>query len=114
VAIAELPDALAALREPVAGLRFGLDLPGAAAARRERADLVGQVDDYLLPRLRQLDAPLLAVVGGSTGAGKSTLINTLVGEEVSLGGGAAAYHPGACAGLPSRRPALVRLRPGPA
>ena len=82
----ELPDALAALRATVAGLRLGLDLPGAAAARREQADIVGQVEDYLLPRLRQLDAPLLAVVGGSTGAGKSTLVNTLVGGDVSPAG----------------------------
>nr|WP_184241025.1 dynamin family protein [Micrococcus cohnii] len=42
-----------------------------------------QIDDYVLPRLASLDAPLLAVVGGSTGAGKSTLVNALVGHEVS-------------------------------
>src|SRR5215207_2406814 len=30
-----------------------------------------------------LDAPLLAVVGGSTGAGKSTLVNSLVGTRVT-------------------------------
>src|SRR4051794_7015910 len=33
-----------------------------------------------------MDAPLLMVVGGSTGAGKSTLVNSLVGEEVSASG----------------------------
>jgi hypothetical protein len=86
MAVRPLPDEVAALRDVVAGVRFGLDLPGAAAARREQRDLVGQVDDYLLPRLRRLDAPLLAVVGGSTGAGKSTLINSLVGDEVSAAG----------------------------
>ena len=30
-----------------------------------------------------IDAPLLAVVGGSTGAGKSTLVNSLVGRRVT-------------------------------
>ena len=33
-----------------------------------------------------MDAPLLMVVGGSTGAGKSTLVNSLVGAPVSPAG----------------------------
>ncbi|HZB51108.1 MAG TPA: dynamin family protein, partial [Mycobacteriales bacterium] len=82
----ELPAALTELRDRVAAVRLGLEVPGAADARRARSELVGQVDDYLLPRLAQLDAPLLAVVGGSTGAGKSTLVNTLVGADVSPAG----------------------------
>jgi hypothetical protein len=76
-------DALTQLRDELAGLELGLDVPGAEEARRARDGLVAQVDDYLLPRLRQMDAPLLMVVGGSTGAGKSTLVNSLVGEQVS-------------------------------
>jgi energy-coupling factor transporter ATP-binding protein EcfA2 len=47
---------------------------------------VQQLDDYVLRRLRDVDAPVLAVVGGSTGAGKSTLVNSLVGAEVSRPG----------------------------
>ena len=39
-----------------------------------------------MPRLRDIDAPVLAVVGGSTGAGKSTLVNSLVGVEVTRAG----------------------------
>jgi energy-coupling factor transporter ATP-binding protein EcfA2 len=54
--------------------------------RRIRTELEAQIDDYLLPRLRQMDAPLLMVVGGSTGAGKSTLVNSLVGATVSQAG----------------------------
>jgi energy-coupling factor transporter ATP-binding protein EcfA2 len=82
----DLAEALDALRHRVARLPLRLATPGAEAAARAQADLVGQVDDYLLPRLRQLDAPLLAVVGGSTGAGKSTLVNTLVGDDVTKAG----------------------------
>lgn len=81
-----LPDALVTLREELARVPLGLEVPGAPEARRLRDELVGQVDDYLLPRLRRMDAPLLMVVGGSTGAGKSTLVNSLLGEDVSLAG----------------------------
>jgi energy-coupling factor transporter ATP-binding protein EcfA2 len=82
----DLPGALAALRGRVAGLRLDLETPGAGDARRARDEITGQVDDYLLPRLNRLDAPLLAVVGGSTGAGKSTLVNTFVGAQVTRAG----------------------------
>ncbi len=81
-----LTGALTVLRDRVVGLRFGLATPATAAAARTAATLVEQVDDYLLPRLASLDAPLLVVVGGSTGAGKSTLVNSLVGAEVTTPG----------------------------
>src|SRR5215203_7406256 len=71
------------LRDDLGAVRLELDVPGADEARRVRNDLVAQVDDYVLPRLRRLDAPALIVVGGSTGAGKSTLVNSLVGAVVS-------------------------------
>ncbi|WP_337189793.1 dynamin family protein [Ornithinimicrobium cavernae] len=74
------------LRAAAERVQLSLDLPGAEDARRTRGDLVHQLDDYVLPRLRSLDAPLLCVVGGSTGAGKSTLVNSLVGETVSRAG----------------------------
>ncbi|MEV0035147.1 dynamin family protein [Streptomyces sp. NPDC056909] len=82
----ELIDALSALRDCVAAVRLPLPLPGAPRARQTRAELLAQLDDYLLPRLRDPEAPLLAVVGGSTGAGKSTLVNSLVGRRVSEAG----------------------------
>src|SRR6478736_3387825 len=75
-----------ALRSTVSDTSFPLDLPSAATARLERARLLDQLDDYVVPRLTSLDAPLLAVVGGSTGAGKSTLVNSVVGREVTLPG----------------------------
>lgn len=81
-----LVDALAALRDAASAVRLELPIAGAAEAAATRRELVGQIDDYLLPRLRQLDAPLLMVVGGSTGAGKSTIVNSLVGATVSAAG----------------------------
>ena len=82
----DLPTALTALRDRVGQVRLGLSTPDADDARRAARAVVEQVDDYLLPRLRSIDAPLLAVVGGSTGAGKSTLVNSIVGTEVSTAG----------------------------
>jgi hypothetical protein len=70
----------------VAQARFPLETPGAAKAREAADALRTQLDDYLIPRVARLDAPLLAVVGGSTGAGKSTLVNSLVRAPVSRSG----------------------------
>ena len=81
-----VPEALQDLRDRVAELSFGLAVPGRDDAARAARGVVDQVDDYLLPRLRDLDAPLLTVVGGSTGAGKSTLVNSLLGADVTQAG----------------------------
>ncbi|HEY7225314.1 MAG TPA: dynamin family protein [Micromonosporaceae bacterium] len=78
-----LAEALSALRDAVATAAFPLELPNAAASRRRSEGIVEQLDDYLIPRLYRLDAPLLVVVGGSTGAGKSTLVNSLVRAPVT-------------------------------
>jgi len=82
----DLSGALGRMRDTAAAVRLDLEIPGAEAARRTRDDLAAQIDDHLLPRLAQMDAPVLIVVGGSTGAGKSTLVNSLVGTEVSPAG----------------------------
>jgi hypothetical protein len=78
--------ALTALRDTLADVRYPLVLPDVADASRTARSIVSQLDDYLLPRLGRLDAPLLVVVGGSTGAGKSTLVNSLVRAPVSPAG----------------------------
>lgn len=74
------------IREGLDNVTLPLALPGADDARRETSAARAQLDDYILPRYRSLDAPLLAVVGGSTGAGKSTLVNGLVGHPVTRAG----------------------------
>ncbi|MEV4624364.1 ABC transporter [Asanoa sp. NPDC049573] len=81
-----LPTALGRLRAAISAADYPLSLTSAAEARKVGAALIAQLDDYLLPRLGRLDAPLLVVVGGSTGAGKSTLVNSLVQARVSAPG----------------------------
>ena len=78
-----LLSAVEELRREVRSATFPLDLPSVGAARSSQSSLLKQLDDYVIPRLTSLDAPLLTVVGGSTGAGKSTLVNSLVGSVVS-------------------------------
>jgi hypothetical protein len=79
----ELLAVLVRLRETLVGIDLPLDVADVESARKTRRELIDQLEDYVLPRLVQIDAPLLAVVGGSTGAGKSTLVNSLVGRRVS-------------------------------
>jgi len=83
---APLVDALGQLRTAVAAARYPLNVPSAERARTATGRLLAQLDDYLIPRLSRLDAPLLVVVGGSTGAGKSTLVNSIVRAPVSQSG----------------------------
>lgn len=57
-----------------------------ASARALITSMARQLDDYILPRSASMDSPLTIVVGGSTGAGKSTLVNTLLGEPLTQSG----------------------------
>lgn len=83
---ARLVEALTALRDSLTQVRLPVALPGSTEALRGARVMVSQLDDYVLPRLAMLDAPLLAVIGGSTGAGKSTLVNSLIGRVVTSPG----------------------------
>jgi len=80
---AQMVTTLIRLREALETSALPLAIPDVEIARKARAELIDQIEDYVLPRMIQIDAPLLVVVGGSTGAGKSTLVNSLVGQRVT-------------------------------
>ncbi len=82
----KLESALIDLRNVVRRLTFLLEAPGIEAVRAEQHQLLSQIDDYLVPRLRHSGAPILIALVGSTGAGKSTLLNSIVGSQVSATG----------------------------
>src|ERR1035437_5962516 len=75
-----LLSALEQLRTEVDEATFPLDIPSVATARSSQSSLIKQLDDYVIPRVCALDAPLLTVVGGATGVRKSTLGNSLGGH----------------------------------
>lgn len=111
---------LEAVRRDLSSALLPLELPGVERARLDIRNCTAQLADYILPRYRSLDAPLLAVVGGSTGAGKSTLVNALVGHPVTRAGAIRPttrqpillHHPADAAWFEDQRvlPSLSRIR----
>ena len=69
----------------LADRRFAFPTANPAAEARTR-QLHDHLEGFVLPRLADLDAPLLVLLLGPTGAGKSSLLNTIAGAEVSKAG----------------------------
>ncbi len=83
---AQLLEVLTDLVRDLERLDLALSAHGIEAARTLRDGLIGQVRDQVIPRLQDADIPSIVVIGGSTGAGKSTLVNSVLGQEVSDAG----------------------------
>lgn len=115
---AALLSATERLRHELGDLALPFEVAGVDQALHERDDVLERLDTFVLPRLRRLDAPLLVVIGGSAGSGKSTLTNSLVGVRVSPEGvlrpttraPVLAHHPRDSGAFLSRRilPGLTR------
>ena len=84
--LTRLRAALHHLADVVRPIEFGLDPARRAAASDLRDSILWSIDEYAIDRLADLDAPVVAVLIGSTGAGKSTLMNSLAGAPVSQPG----------------------------
>lgn len=80
---AALRASLDALAEQVEVLEFRLPSTEQPDRESRRSELAWTIREYLVPRLGDLDAPILAVVIGSTGSGKSTLVNSLAQARIS-------------------------------
>src|SRR5438876_580950 len=81
--LAERAELIAALADRRVALVREDDAPGAKERARQLRD---HVRAYVIPRARALESPLLVVLLGPTGAGKSTLMNTLARATVSRTG----------------------------
>jgi energy-coupling factor transporter ATP-binding protein EcfA2 len=60
--------------------------PSNEAARERARQLRDHLEGFVRPRAADLDAPLLVLLLGPTGAGKSSLMNTIASAEVSRAG----------------------------
>lgn len=65
---------------------FPFELPDSGEAHELKARLAARISTHLLPRLTNDDAPAVVVLGGSTGAGKSTILNSVAREDISPAG----------------------------
>ncbi len=74
------------LRDALADAKFPLEATDAEHASVDVRAALDQLNDHVLPRLAALDSPALVVIGGSTGSGKSLLVNSIVGTNVSRSG----------------------------
>lgn len=81
--LTRLGDDLDRLADALEALDLEADQPSLDA---ERDRLSRTVRAYLLPRARDREVPLMVVFAGPTGSGKSTLINSLTGLELSVAG----------------------------
>jgi len=82
-AIAALRPRLEQLSELLDGVEFDLPTEGRKGAEQVRVAVVRTISEYLIPRLDEPDAPVVAAVIGPSGTGKSTIVNSLASDRIS-------------------------------
>ncbi len=75
---------LDALADAVDAATFRFSADPKRGERRDRVSAL--IRRYLVPRLADPEGPLLVALFGSTGSGKSTLVNSLAGRDVTVAG----------------------------
>lgn len=85
-ALSTVRRSLETIADSLDALSFVVPRPGRAAAEADRRALVETVRRYVLQRLREPDAPVVAVLVGLSGVGKSTILNSLAQDAVSESG----------------------------
>lgn len=70
----------------VSSLTFPFETEDGPRLRDLATRVATQVRSHLLPRVADDATPAVVVLGGSTGVGKSTILNSLVGREVTAAG----------------------------
>ncbi|MDN4472960.1 dynamin family protein [Demequina zhanjiangensis] len=81
-----LLDALVDTRKVVATTQLPLPTGHQDESAELMEHMLDQLDHHLIPRVREEASPAIVVVAGSTGAGKSTVVNALIGEELTPSG----------------------------
>lgn len=79
----DVAEALSRIAAELEALEFGPDAPVWSS---ERDRLAGMIRSYLVPRSEDPNAAPTVVLAGPTGSGKSTLMNSLAGRDVSRTG----------------------------
>lgn len=81
-----LLDALVDTRRAVGDVVLPIPLDNAGEAQGLINQTLDQLDHHLIPRVSEEASPAIVVVAGSTGSGKSTVVNALLGEQLTPAG----------------------------
>jgi energy-coupling factor transporter ATP-binding protein EcfA2 len=81
-----LLDALIDTRRDIALIELPMPTSDAESSAQIIEHALDQLDHHLIPRVREESSPAIVVVAGSTGAGKSTVVNALLGAELTASG----------------------------